>query len=83
MIPYHRQDDHTVEDGNAIAVAEDGGQGLYEARRSHTQSEFGDSLYSAVSTKPVGSGGEKKRSGNSRKEKEEGIIFSSYALLLV
>ena len=67
MIPYHRQDNYTV-DGNAVAVTEDGGKGPYEGKRSHSQSEFGDTLYSAVSTKPVGSGGEKK---NDKKRKEK------------
>ena len=76
MTPYHRQDNYTV-DGNAVPVAEDGGKGPYEVKRSHSQSEFGDSLYSAVSTKPVGSGGEKgRRRNNCRKAKKEiGIMF--------
>lgn len=60
MIPYHRQDNYTV-DGNAVAEADGTGSGPYEVKRSQSQSEFGDSLYSAVATKPVGSGGEKRR----------------------
>ena len=60
MIPYHRQDNYSV-DGNAVAEADGTGSGPYEVKRSQSQSEFGDSLYSAVTTKPVGSGGEKRR----------------------
>ena len=69
MTPYHRQENYTV-DGNAIAEADGTGKGPYEVKRSQSQSEFGDSLYSAVTTKPVGSGGKirKRKSGSNRRE---------------
>lgn len=71
MTPYHRQDNYT-EDGNAIAEADGTGKGPYEVKRSQSQSEFGDSLYSAVTTKPVGSGGKKrKRKRNSGRNRRE------------
>ena len=75
MTPYHRQDNYTV-DGNAVAEADvtGSGKGPYEVRRSQSQSEFGDSLYSAVTTKPVGSGGEKSKRNSGRIE-ENLLVF--------